>query len=213
MNIAVIGWGSLIWCPGSLRIKTRWRADGPTLPIEFARISEDGRLTLVIHPGSPLQATYWALSELTDLTEARRNLMEREGCRSLARVPYVTRDDASPEIPREVDKQLKHWLPKHNEFEAAIWTGLETNWDEKFHKGFSPEDAVRYLEKLDAEQKRTKVAYERAKEYVTNAPPLIQTKVRTLMREKGWTDAKLSDLLFEAEGKETPIHGSDSRLP
>jgi hypothetical protein len=136
MNIAVIGWGSLIWCPGSLR-----RADGPTLPIEFARISEDERLTLVIHPGSPLQPTYWALSELTDLTEARRNLMEREGCRSLTRVQYFTRDDASPQISREVDKQLKHWLPKRNEVEAAIWTGLETNWDEKFHKGFSPEDA------------------------------------------------------------------------
>jgi hypothetical protein len=72
---------------------------------------------------------------------------------------------------------------------------------------------VHYLEKLDAERKRTKVAYERAKEYVTNAPPLIQTKVRALMREKGWADARLSDLLFEAEEKETPIHGSDSRLP
>jgi len=211
MNIAVIGWGSLIWCPGSLRIKTRWRGDGPTLPIEFARISEDERLTLVIHPGSPLQATYWALSELTDLTEARRNLMEREGCRSLRRIPYVCRDDASPEIPREVDTQLKDWLPKHNEVEAVIWTALETNWDEKFHRDFSPQDAVRYLERLDAGRKRTKVAYERAKEYITNAPPLIQTKVRALMRDKGWHDAKLSDLFFEADGKEKPARGSNLR--
>jgi hypothetical protein len=31
--------------------------------VEFARISEDGRLTLVIHPGSAEQQTYWALGE------------------------------------------------------------------------------------------------------------------------------------------------------
>jgi hypothetical protein len=52
MKIAVIGWGSLIWCPGSLRIQTAWHNDGPSLPIEFARILKDGRLTLVIRPGS-----------------------------------------------------------------------------------------------------------------------------------------------------------------
>jgi hypothetical protein len=70
--------GSLIWCPGNLRIKTRWSSDGPTLPIEFARISSDGRLTLIVHPGSEDQATYWALSSLETLEEARRNLKERE---------------------------------------------------------------------------------------------------------------------------------------
>src|SRR5437870_1628490 len=79
MQIAVIGWGSLIWCPGCLRIKSRWHCDGPALPIEFARISGDKRLTLVIHPGSPEettpdQRTYWALSELENLTAARKNL-------------------------------------------------------------------------------------------------------------------------------------------
>jgi hypothetical protein len=74
MQIAVIGWGSLIWCPGSLQIKSRWHSDGPALPIEFARISNDKRLTLVIQPGSPDQRTYWALSEFDDLKAARANL-------------------------------------------------------------------------------------------------------------------------------------------
>lgn len=49
MAIAILGWGSLIWCPGNLRIRGPWRHDGPVLPIEFARISADGRLTLVVH--------------------------------------------------------------------------------------------------------------------------------------------------------------------
>lgn len=50
MKIAILGWDSLIWDPRSLKydVNTGWLTDGPKLPIEFARISNDGRLTLVI---------------------------------------------------------------------------------------------------------------------------------------------------------------------
>jgi hypothetical protein len=198
MNIAVIGWGSLIWCPGSLRIKTKWRKEGPLLPIEFARISEDWRLTLVIHPNSAPQQTYWALSELTELKAAHRNLQEREGCppSKIRSYPLGSADEA---IPPTVAAGLEIWLAKHEDVEAVIWTNLTTNWKDKLQREFSPDDAVHYLEKLDAEQKQTRLIYERAREYVRNAPPSIQTEVRTKMREKGWTDSKLSDLLFETE--------------
>src|SRR5712691_7390037 len=81
MKIAILGWGSLIWCPGSLRIRTLWHSDGPSLPIEFARISSDRRVTLVIHPGAPDQMTYWALSEFDNVVAARENLRLREGPR------------------------------------------------------------------------------------------------------------------------------------
>jgi hypothetical protein len=201
MKIAVLGWGSLIWCPSSLRIKTRWRANGPMLPIEFARISEDGRLTLVIHPGSALQQIYWTISDLPELKAARENLKEREHC-SLSAIHYHPCENRGQPIPSEVTTQLHNWLQEHKDIHAVIWTGLETNWSEKFPEvPFSPENAVRYLDKLDAERKRTKLAYERAKEYLTNAPPAVQTKVRNLMREKGWLDAKLADVLFEINGE------------
>jgi hypothetical protein len=197
VEIAVIGWGSLIWCSGSLRIKTKWRTDGPVLPIEFARVSEDDRLTLVIHPGSAPQPTYWALSELDELKAARRNLKKREGC-SLTAIHYFPLDNDSPSIPPEVEAELVAWLPKHKGAESVIWTALETNWEDKFDKrAFSVDEAVRYLDKLDEERKQAKATFDRAKEYVQNAPPSIQTEVRRLMREKGWLDAKLSDLLFE----------------
>lgn len=41
MKIVVLGWGSLIWNPGDLKINSEWQKDGPTLPIEFARVSSD----------------------------------------------------------------------------------------------------------------------------------------------------------------------------
>ena len=46
MKIAVLGWGSLIWDPKELDANNEWNNDGPFLPIEFARISNNGRLTL-----------------------------------------------------------------------------------------------------------------------------------------------------------------------
>ncbi len=48
MTIVVLGWGSLYWAPRELRIRDGWQADGPHLPVEFVRVSSDGRLTLVL---------------------------------------------------------------------------------------------------------------------------------------------------------------------
>lgn len=50
MKIAILGWGSLIWNPENLNYYTEfgWSKNEPKLPIEFLRISNNGRLTLVI---------------------------------------------------------------------------------------------------------------------------------------------------------------------
>jgi hypothetical protein len=48
MKIACIGWGSLIWDNGNLDSKGDWQNDGPMIPVEFARQSKNGRITLVI---------------------------------------------------------------------------------------------------------------------------------------------------------------------
>lgn len=197
MNIAVLGWGSLIWCPGSLRIRSRWRSDGPPLPIEFARISQDDRLTLVIQPGSPDQPTYWALSEFTILRDARDNLQSREKSKSRD-VHHVLRDgsranDAQPEIV----ERITAWVAQHTEVEAVVWTGLASNWREKRERDFSLEDAVNFLQGLEAERDRAKATYDRAREYVTNTPPAVDTAVRKAMRARGWDNVSLPSILFE----------------
>ncbi len=70
--------------------------------MEFARISQDGRLTLVINLGSDDQLTYWALSEFTALDAARSNLRERESAR-LADIHYLLRngqvEETAPDSP------------------------------------------------------------------------------------------------------------------
>ena len=52
MKIAILGWGSLLWEGGQEfeRWHDAWHNDGPSLKLEFSRVSESrlGALTLVI---------------------------------------------------------------------------------------------------------------------------------------------------------------------
>jgi hypothetical protein len=197
MNIAVLGWGSLIWCPGNLKIKSRWRLNGPALPIEFARISQDGRLTLVIHPGSADQPTYWALSEFTTVDQARTNLGMRENSGS-AHIHYILRSgNSSDGAPEQIVDRVRQWLKPRRKLQAAIWTGLTTNWTDKRRRDFATGDAIDYLMQMETDGGQTQAAY-RAREYLTNAPPLINTAVRAAMRARGWKDASLPAILFES---------------
>ena len=81
MLIAVLGWGSLIWCPGALQIRSVWHRDGPHLPVEYARVSKGDRLTLVIHPGTQVQQTLWAIAVSEEINEVCENLRKRRAPR------------------------------------------------------------------------------------------------------------------------------------
>jgi hypothetical protein len=54
-------------------------SDGPRVPVEFARQSNDGRLTLVIGDGFQYFPSLWARMASPDLEEAIENLRTREG--------------------------------------------------------------------------------------------------------------------------------------
>ena len=79
MNIAYLAWGSLVWDPRNLPIQRRWFDDGPFAPVEFARQSDDGRLTLVLDEQAEPVRLLWARSTSSDVNQAREALKEREG--------------------------------------------------------------------------------------------------------------------------------------
>lgn len=174
------------------------------MPIEFARISGDKRLTLVIHPGSPEeptpdQRTYWAFSELENLTAARKNLQAREGAKYLDDIHSVTIDGQEEgKVKPDISARIREWLTSRQGVLAAIWTGLPSNWpQQRKGKQFTRKDAVRYLRELERGRGQAKAAYDRAREYVTKAPSQIQTPIRKAMREeRGWEDTALPEVLF-----------------
>lgn len=83
MKIAILGWGSLLWEGGAEFDKRHdsWSVNGPTLNIEFSRISQKrlGALTLVLDndQGSSTQVA-WCLSKRAKLDEALSDLRKRE---------------------------------------------------------------------------------------------------------------------------------------
>jgi len=172
MKIVILGWGSLIWNPGNLHIEGSWREDGPFLPIEFARVSGDRRLTLVLNLGSASVQTLWALSAYRDLNQARKNLRERERT-SIDKVGYVSIPDNesnSQAIPQASDC-IRKWATE-KELDAVIWTDLEANFSDKTKTELTTENVIAYLNSL------TKESRDKAIEYIRNAPAQIDTILR-----------------------------------
>ena len=138
MSIAILSWGSLTWNPRDLPISGKWQQDGPVLPIEFSRISSDGRLTLVIdeQDGVPVTTRY-ARRPRTNLDDATADLRVRGGTVK-DRIGYVNlvrntkRGWARQHHPAACDT-IKAWA-KAGGWNAVVWTALTPNFEDDLLK-------------------------------------------------------------------------------
>jgi len=168
MKIAIIAWGSLIWDRRELSILGEWQKSGPVLPIEFSRISSDGRLTLVIDDknGVPVR-TYYAQSGSSDLMQAVEELRKREGSpKEMIGVTSKTMNNR-----RLGHESIHAWATAHK-WDAAIWTGLPSNFEEKHHTPFTVKNGLSYLKTLRDEKR------DAAMEYIAGAPSEVDTPLR-----------------------------------
>lgn len=177
MKIAILGWGSLIWQPKELAYNKTfgWQKDGPILPIEFARISKDGRLTLVITENGTKVPVLFTLSNYHNLEEAVLNLAVREGSGRNSIGSYDKNKDtfSSKFLFKE---EIKNWI-KNTDFDAVIWTNLGENWNIKNDKGdiirqIEPERRIEYLKELKGNTSAI------AEEYIRRTPIEINTDFR-----------------------------------
>ena len=181
-TIACLGWGSLVWDPRELPIQRYWFDDGPLVRVEFARKSEGGRVTLVLHPSARSVRSLWALMDAEDVEAARRDLGSRERIQE-HRWPDLI--GAWPEGSSPCILRLKKWA-RARKLDAVVWTALDSNFDEK---GKSLEDQVLgHLQSL-CESKR-----DEAERYIRRAPRQIDTKVRRRM------EAELKWSAWDADG-------------
>jgi hypothetical protein len=182
LKIAVLAWGSLVWDPRDLKTAATFAANGPLLPVEFCRISADGRLTLAIDETfGAVCTTYSAESAHDDLDQAIENLRLREGMSNARDVGFAEpASDRQSDIAMDRHPQavatIGAWAAP-NGYDAAIWTALESNFQRRSKGGeaFSVTAAIRYLEALEVEDA---AKFETALSYIRKAPPEVQTPVR-----------------------------------
>jgi hypothetical protein len=187
VKCAVLGWGSLIWNRAELEIAAKFVPNGPLLPIEFCRVSKDGRLTLAIDETfGDVCTTYSAPSALQTLDSAIENLRKREGTIA-SEIGFVEpasgrQSDVAMERHPQAVATIAAWAEASG-YGAAIWTALESNFDESGKGGepFSVTAAIRYLEALNA---KDSAAFARALAYIRNAPPEVQTPVRDAVAKR-----------------------------
>lgn len=207
MKIAILGWGSLIWDPRELEICGSWQKDGPLLPIEFARVSGDGRLTLVLDSKAVNVQTLWVLSSCTDLSKARKSLATREGT-SEENIGYVSipGNDRQCRIGSDVLVKIEEWA-RSKEIDATIWTDLKANFEEKAKMPFNGGNVVKYLKGLET---RT---WCKAEEYVRRTPKQITTRIRTKLEEElGWNSRATDSLEILKKERAWPQNWRDQML-
>ncbi len=184
MLIACLGWGSLVWRPGALPLRSPWFADGPFLPVEFARQSRDGRVTAVLVPGKPLVRSLWAVLRVASLEDACQALKEREGLTGSRWRQHVGLWTPGAPGSGEVAGRVGAWARPLG-LEAVIWSNLPPRFGRVSGRIPGAREVVAYLEGLEGE------ARARAEEYVRRAPPQIDTEHRRYIEASlGWTPSQ-----------------------
>ncbi len=179
MRIAVVGWGSLIWDAGVLRIENgEWHVGGPPLPIELSRVSKRrGYLTYVIDERhSRPVPTRFAISKSSTLEDAVANLACREGCPAHC-IGFVEAGRATPYRSRTAQWRAIHeWLGNApGLLHGAIWTDLEPRFDGPF----TLEGAVEFWRGMSADVESA------ARRYAELAPSEVDTDLRRRLRQEG----------------------------
>ena len=174
MKIACLGWGALVWDPQDLPVEA-WHRDGPPMQLEFARLSDEGWLTMVLVPRADRAQCLWAPMRADSLAEARAALAAREG---------IQADSIEREVgywSNEVESQFLHgkvvgdWAIQKG-IEAVVWNALPPR------RVPTSEHAVSTLRSLSGEQLR------RAEETIRQTHRQIDTPYRRRIEaELSWT--------------------------
>ncbi len=169
LKIACLGWGSLVWAPKGLPLRSQWFSDGPSIRVEFVRQSgkEHGRITLVLLSSVDEVTSRWAEMDSEDPEVAREQLRLREG-RPLRRHIGLWRD-GEPE-PGSLPG-LSEWAAARG-VDAVIWTDLPPKFQGEEGRIPSVEEVAAYLKGLPSEPRAEAI------EYIRKAPAQVDTACR-----------------------------------
>ena len=154
---------------------------GPRLPMEFSRISPKRKLGLVVclDPAVGVEcATNVIQSTKSDIAHTIDDLAARERA-PLGLIGAVHADGLQKGRMPEVCAAVANWC-ETNDWDGAVWTGLEPNFHNYTEQAFSIEAGLSYLRTLSGEN------LIEAHNYIENAPEQTQTPLRTALSKDNW---------------------------
>jgi hypothetical protein len=187
VKIAILGWGSLLWDkrPEFDEQHEEWQFDGPSLKIEFSRVSKtrNGALTLVLDAkyGRECQVAY-AFSKRKNPDDAICDVRSREGT-TLKNVGFHFTDNSRKQArEEEVLKTVQNWA-SDKKIDVVVWSDLESNFQEKSEckKPFSIEAALCHIQALDSQGKAKEAA-----EYIRRTHAFVATPLREALQSQPW---------------------------
>lgn len=175
MNIACLGWGSLIWKPDTLPLASAWFQDGPSMPIEFSRIADGGELATAICMNATPCKVLWAVLDVQSLDDAVQALRMRE------QIPDDRQDGVGIFTSNgSTVGVLAEWASAR-QLDAVIWTALPPRFEAVEGLIPSVDDVLEYLKNL------TGKTLDHAHSYISRVPIQINTPYRLEINKKlGW---------------------------
>lgn len=175
MKIAILGWGSLLSATNKKNLSivgNKFNSNGPEIPLELTRISNDGRLTLVIDEevGVTNKAMF-AISKHGSINKAFDELVKIEKVQpNRIGVVDIKNEQTSESATRHstTTMSIAKWAQK-NKFDAVLWCGLGRKFKDKINVKFSPNAAVKYLAGLPNTERNNSL------KYIKGLPKTIKT--------------------------------------
>lgn len=175
-----LGWGSLIWDPRNLPVEGEWWDDGPLLPVEFTRVSNDHRVTLAITPKARELQVLWSRLAVASLEDAIAALVEREDVKEKNIRYSVGYWSERRRSDHGHVQAIGDWARPRG-IEAVVWTTLKPRFGGESGAIPNVEQVIASLDGLVGETR------DRAEEYVRRAPPQIATAYRAAIEQAlGW---------------------------
>lgn len=184
LTIGCIGWGSLVWDPRDLPVRSAWFDDGPWLPVEFARQSANGRITLVICGVEHRVRAYWSVLAVSDLETAKTAFAAREGIKARYVEQHVGFwEAATGRSNGAAATTIAQWA-QVKALDAVLWANLPIGFIGRRGRVPPATEILDYLRTLPPHPGTL------AREYIRRTPSQINTQYRRLIeQELGWNAA------------------------
>ena len=206
-QIAILGWGSLLWDEENNRHFDRlhgpWMLDGPDLQSNSRGNPKPVRCpALVIDSKHGAASTVaYAISTRAEPQAAINDLRRREGTVS-ENIGRFFGDHSTLNRSKSTNAlgAIGAWA-KEKGLDAVLWTDLAGDFDAIEQELFVP-TAVKYSEGL------TENGKVKAVEYVSHAPDFVRTPLRDALEREPWFKEKLHVILGAERSPKSPSEAS-----